>query len=98
VRIPKKGESIEEELPPTPCPAVGCTGQLVKRRSRFGKTFIACSEFPECDVIGNEVETVLQKYEGRPKTAYAGKRKGKKPATKKPITKKTTSKKRKKPT
>lgn len=73
VRIPKKGEEPDAELPPTNCPAVGCTGQLVQRRSRFGKTFIACSEFPDCDVIGNELEAVLQKYEGRPKTAYVGK-------------------------
>lgn len=76
VRIPKKGEEMIEELPPTPCPAVGCTGQLVKRRSRFGKTFIACTEYPDCDVIGNELEAVLEKYQGRPKTAYVKKAKG----------------------
>lgn len=80
VRVLKKGEVAEEELAPTACPAVGCTGQLVKRRSRFGKTFIACSEFPACDVIGNELEAVLQKYEGRPKSAYEGKPKGRRGA------------------
>ncbi len=76
VRVPKKGEEPEEELPPTPCPATGCTGQLVRRRSRFGKFFISCSEFPACDVIGNELETVLEKYKGREKTAYVAKPKG----------------------
>ncbi len=80
VRIPKKNEAPEEDLPPTPCPAVGCTGQLVKRRSRFGKTFIACSEFPECDVIGNELEAVLEKYHAREKTAYIAKPKFRKGA------------------
>lgn len=103
VRIPKKGEAPEEELPPTPCPAVGCTGQLVKRRSRFGKYFIACSEYPACDVIGNEVEAVLEKYQGRPKTAYEGKKRtkttkkapAKKAAAKKTTKKKTTTKKKK---
>lgn len=104
VRIPKKGEPEEEELPPTPCPAVGCAGQLVKRRSRFGKTFISCSEFPDCDVIGNDVDAVLEKYEGREKTAYVAKAKtrGKKakaedteekPVKKKAAAKKTTKKK-----
>lgn len=83
VRIPKKGEEAIEELPPTPCPAVGCTGQLVRRKSRFGKTFIACTEYPDCDVIGNELETVLEKYAGRQKTAYVKKAKGFKRGAKK---------------
>ncbi len=102
VRIPKKGEPEEEPLPPTPCPAVGCTGELVKRRSRFGKTFIACSEYPDCDVIGNSLEIVMDKYQNREKTAYVGKPKGKKgakgkeekaPAKKKATKKKATGKK-----
>ncbi len=80
VRIPKKGEPVEEPLPTTPCPAVGCTGELVRRRSRFGKFFISCSEFPACDVIGNELEQVLEKYQGREKTAYVAKPKFKRGA------------------
>lgn len=101
VRIPKIDEAPEEELPPTPCPAVGCTGQLVKRRSRFGKTFIACSDFPDCDVIGNELEAVLEKYNAREKTAYIAKPKAKakakadseeSPAKKKATKKKATKK------
>ncbi len=31
-----------------PCPVEGCTGELVKRRSRTGKTFYSCSRYPEC--------------------------------------------------
>ena len=105
VRIPKKGEPVEEPLPPTPCPAVGCTGELVKRRSRFGKTFISCSEFPACDVIGNSLEIVAEKYQNHPKTAYVAKPKkrwGKKaaeesPEESKPKKKKAPAKKKKAP-
>ena len=89
VNIPKKGEEITEEAP---CPAEGCTGHLVRRRSRFGKFFYSCSEFPACDVIGNDVESIVDKYTGRPKTAYEKKaktaRRGKKAATKEPATEK----------
>lgn len=96
VNIPKKGE---EAAVSAPCPAEGCTGELVRRRSRFGKFFYSCSEYPACDVIGNDVETIIEKYTGRPKTPYEkkarpakGKKKG--AATKKKVTtKKTTTKK-----
>jgi DNA topoisomerase-1 len=98
VNIPKKGEEPVEDVP---CPADGCTGNLVRRRSRFGKYFYSCSEFPSCDVIGNDVEAVLDKYKDRPKTAYVKKasagRKGKKvPEKKTAVTKKTTKKSSKK--
>jgi DNA topoisomerase I len=103
VNIPKKGESVEEEEK-TSCPAVGCTGTLAKRRSRFGKTFYSCSEFPACDVIGNSVDAILEKYAARPKTAYEKKTnqkrrpnmatttKAAKPAAKKPAVKKAVKK------
>ena len=71
VNIPRKGEAVDEEE--VACPAIGCTGHLVRRRSRFNKTFYSCSEFPACDVIGNEVEAVLDKYADHPKTAYVKK-------------------------
>ncbi len=82
VVIPKKGEAPAETGPQEviPCPAEGCTGQLVRRRSRFGKYFYSCSEYPACDVIGNVPEDICTKFAGRPKTAYekaAAKGKGK---------------------
>jgi len=30
------------------CPEKGCTGELVARRTRKGKTFYGCSRYPEC--------------------------------------------------
>ncbi len=30
------------------CPEDGCTGDLVPRRTRFGRTFYSCSNYPEC--------------------------------------------------
>lgn len=79
VNIPKKGESVvsQEDMPP--CPAIGCDGKLVARKSRFGKTFYSCSNFPDCDVIANTLEQVQEKYQNYPKTAYVKKAgKGKK--------------------
>jgi DNA topoisomerase-1 len=78
VNIPKKGE---EENHTHSCPAEGCDGFLVQRRSRFGKPFWSCSTFPDCDVIGNSPAAVDEKYSGRPKTAYV--KKAKKGRTKK---------------
>jgi DNA topoisomerase-1 len=31
-----------------PCPEKGCTGELVVRRTRKGKTFYGCSRYPDC--------------------------------------------------
>jgi len=31
------------------CPAEGCGGELVERKSRRGKVFYGCNRFPECD-------------------------------------------------
>ncbi len=31
-----------------PCPEKGCTGELVARRTRKGKTFYGCSRYPAC--------------------------------------------------
>jgi len=33
------------------CPKPGCTGKLVQRRSRKGRTFIGCNRYPECDFV-----------------------------------------------
>ncbi len=68
VNIPKKGEPPPEEMPA--CVAIGCDGKLSPRRSRFGKIFYSCSNYPDCDVIVNNLEDLASKYVNRPKTPY----------------------------
>jgi DNA topoisomerase-1 len=83
VNIPKKGEKVynAEELPL--CPAIGCDGHLTPRKSRFGKTFFSCSNFPDCDVIVSDFDQIGTKYPDHPKTPYVRKnKKGKGPAKK----------------
>ncbi|MBI5346336.1 MAG: type I DNA topoisomerase [Chlamydiae bacterium] len=71
VNIPKKGEKILSLEESPNCPALGCDGKIVARKSRFGKTFFSCTNFPECDVIVNNVEDLDTKYDAHhPKTAY----------------------------
>ncbi|NDD58244.1 MAG: type I DNA topoisomerase [Chlamydiae bacterium] len=89
VNIPKKGETLAEAA--TPCPAIGCDGSINARRSRFGKIFYSCSNYPDCDVIGNSLDEVEQKYANHPKTPYVSKKKGK--FAKKTTAKQTTKKK-----
>ncbi len=67
INIPKKGEK-ESDSPP--CPAKGCDGRILSRRSRFGKIFYSCSNFPACDVIVNDLDKLNEKYKEHPKTAY----------------------------
>jgi DNA topoisomerase-1 len=31
------------------CPREGCSGEIVEKRSKRGKTFYACNRFPACD-------------------------------------------------
>ncbi|MCE5230379.1 type I DNA topoisomerase [bacterium] len=31
-----------------PCPEQGCTGEIVERRNKRGKTFYGCNRYPEC--------------------------------------------------
>jgi DNA topoisomerase-1 len=33
------------------CPEPGCTGQLVERRSKRGRTFYGCSRYPDCTFV-----------------------------------------------
>lgn len=73
VNIPKKGEPLPEEMPT--CPALGCDGKMVQRRSRFGKTFFSCSNYPDCDVIVNDIDKLNEKYPDHPKTPYVKKAK-----------------------
>lgn len=96
VNIAKKGDKIyrAEDLPP--CPAIGCDGHITARKSRFGKTFFSCSNYPDCDVISSTLEQLPTKYPNHPKTAYVKKRGFKKGTTKTPsksASKKTSKKK-----
>jgi DNA topoisomerase-1 len=95
VRIPKKGEEPSSQYP---CPATGCDGTLVQRRSRFGKLFWSCSSFPSCNVAGASIDLVNEKFLDHPKTPYVSKKKAKgeeKTKTKKaPAAKKKTTKRR----
>lgn len=78
VTIPKKGEQFLKPEDQPDCPALGCDGKIVMRRSRFGKAFYSCTNFPECDVIVNDLDMLQEKYDAHhPKTAYV-KKKGKK--------------------
>lgn len=94
VNIPRKGEKAlpTEDMPP--CPANDCPGQMVARRSRFGKIFYSCSTYPECDVIVNNLDQLETKYVNHPRTPYtkaktAGKGRGKKTEKKTKTTKAT---------
>jgi len=87
VTIPKKDEPLPEEMPP--CPATGCDGTIKQRRSRWGKPFFSCSNYPDCDVIVNQLCDLDDKYRDYPKTPYVKKsRKGAK-STKKGGARKT---------
>lgn len=80
VNIPGKDEISPSEMPT--CPAIGCDGKMVSRRSRFGKVFYSCSNYPDCDVIINDLDKLPEKYPDHPKTPYVKKpgRKGAKSA------------------
>lgn len=73
VNIPKKDEMPAKDMPT--CPALGCDGKMVQRRSRFGKPFFSCSNFPDCDVIVNDLDDLETKYQEHPKTPYVSKAK-----------------------
>lgn len=94
VNIPKKGEQATSNQPLCACPAVGCDGSLTARRSRFGKTFYSCSNYPDCDVIVNQLEDLETKYVNHPKTPYVKKSGGRygKGASKKGDKTETTAK------
>ena len=73
VNIPKKDDIPAMDMPT--CPAHGCDGKMVQRRSRFGKPFFSCTNFPDCDVIVNNLDDLDEKYKDHPKTAYIRKTK-----------------------
>ena len=71
VNIPKKGEAFLKPEDRPACPALSCDGKIVMRKSRRGKTFYSCSNFPDCDVIVNALDDLETKYDANhPKTAY----------------------------
>jgi DNA topoisomerase-1 len=100
VNIPKKDEVPAKDMPT--CPALGCDGKMVQRRSRFGKPFFSCSNFPDCDVIINNLDQLNEKYPDHPKTPYVRKAKKGKAGAKKeksePSKEKAPSKTKKKAT
>ena len=70
VNIPKKGEKFLQPEERPNCPALGCDGKIVMRKSRRGKVFFSCSNYPDCDVIVNALEDLETKYDAHhPKTA-----------------------------
>lgn len=79
VNIPKKGEQTFAPADLPKCPAIGCDGHLNARKSRFGKTFFSCSNYPDCDVIVSTLDQLEEKYgTSHPKTPYIKKnRRGK---------------------
>ncbi len=98
INIPKHGEEpLEGE---SPCPAIGCGGLITPRKSRFGKIFFSCSNYPDCDVIVNNLDQLPEKYVNHPKTPYVSKKKTKGKTkeiktTKKKAAKKTVTKEKK---
>jgi DNA topoisomerase-1 len=40
------------------CPEEGCSGKVIERRSRRGKTFFGCSRYPACKFVSSHPETV----------------------------------------
>ncbi len=77
ISIPKKGEDLLPKAQDLPgCPATGCDGKIIARKSRFGKVFFSCTNFPDCDVIVNDINQLATKYKDHAKTAYAKKKGG----------------------
>lgn len=77
VNIPKKGEKVVSLEDSPPCIAVGCDGKIIPRKTRFGKTFYSCSNYPECDVVVNDPSEMEKKYgKKHPKTAFVKRPKG----------------------
>ena len=93
INIPKKGEAFLKPEDRPDCPAIGCDGKIMMRKSRFGKTFYSCDNFPECDVIVNDLNDLNEKYIDHAKTPYQKKSRYAKKTTKAkaPIKKKTTA-------
>ena len=42
---------VPEQRLNMPCPKEGCGGQVVQKRSRKGRVFYGCTEYPNCDYV-----------------------------------------------
>jgi DNA topoisomerase I len=42
---------IKRETTGVACPRAGCRGEIVVKKSKRGKVFYGCSEYPKCDVV-----------------------------------------------
>jgi DNA topoisomerase-1 len=42
---------IKRETTGVPCPRAGCKGEILVKKSKRGKYFYGCSEYPNCDVV-----------------------------------------------
>ncbi|MBL8187862.1 MAG: type I DNA topoisomerase, partial [Acidobacteria bacterium] len=42
---------IKRETTGVPCPNAGCKGEIVVKKSKRGKVFYGCSEYPKCDAV-----------------------------------------------
>ena len=42
---------IKRETTGVACPRPGCKGEIVVKKSKRGKYFYGCSEYPKCDVV-----------------------------------------------
>jgi len=42
---------IKRETTGVPCPKPGCKGEILVKKSRRGKVFYGCSEYPNCDAV-----------------------------------------------
>ncbi len=45
------------------CPKEGCGGDVVKRRSKMGRTFYGCSKYPACDYVTRALGPLKKKAE-----------------------------------
>lgn len=46
-----KCKYIKQETIDMACPKDGCKGEIVVKKSRRGKVFYGCNEYPDCDVV-----------------------------------------------
>ncbi|MBA2526524.1 MAG: type I DNA topoisomerase [Pyrinomonadaceae bacterium] len=46
-----KCKYIKQETTGVVCPREGCVGELVVKKSKRGKTFYGCSQYPACDAV-----------------------------------------------
>src|SRR5207244_1740148 len=42
---------IKRETTGVACPRAGCKGEIVVKKSKRGKVFYGCSEYPKCDAV-----------------------------------------------